>query len=253
MDIRTFLFPDDGLDALCGDSGREGMGTVLEDELLGGAAFVDEEQGSATVRIPERQVSNTGWDVAASLDSHRTRLDHLRGMGEIVVVALAGTDCASAGIEGHDSEAGGAAARPVRTAVLVQHQVPQGNSLAVVLHGLEEDALEVVDEAGFELVVPGAYGCLGEVNLLLRSGGMYAAQGAHGAAVVVPGGTGYKPGCLRIVVDIQRVVLLAGHIVVIVVVVEHQDFGVDAGLLECRTEGCLDEVALLLPGHIHRH
>ena len=168
------------------------MGAVLEDELLGGTAFIHEEKGNAAVRVSEGQISDAGRYVSACLDSHRSGFDHLGGVGKIVVVALAGADCATSGIKSHDTETGRAAARSVWTAVFVQHQIPKGNTLAVVLHGLEENALEVVDEAGFKLVVPSAYGCFREKDFLLRSRRVNAAQGVHGAAVIMPGRAGNK-------------------------------------------------------------
>ena len=74
------------------------MGAVLEDELLGGTAFIHEEEGDAAVRVSEGQISDAGMYVSACLDSHCSRFHHLGGVGKIVVVALEGADCASSGI-----------------------------------------------------------------------------------------------------------------------------------------------------------
>ena len=82
---------------------------------------------------------------------------------------------------------------------------------------------------------------------------MDAVQRAHAAAVVVPGGAG---GIFRgsgVFEDVERIVDLRGDVVEIVVVVEEQDLGLEAGGGERRTDSVAQEVALLLPRHIQRH
>ena len=76
---------------------------------------------------------------------------------------------------------------------------------------------------------------------------MYAVQDGYVAAVVVPGGTLHVAARLRILEDVDRVVLLAGIAVVAVVVVEDQHLRLQAGGSESRADGPFDEIALFLP------
>ena len=83
--------------------------------------------------------------------------------------------------------AGRAAARTVRRALVVEHQVPQQNPFAVAAQRPQEDRLEVVDHAALEIVVPRADRGLGEVDRLVGRGGADVVQLAHATPVVVPG------------------------------------------------------------------
>ena len=80
---------------------------------------------------------------------------------------------------------------------------------------------------------------------------MDATESINGTTVVVPGRTRYIFRSFGIVINVKRIVLLRGNIVIIVIMVENENLGVDSGFLEGRSEGAADEFALLLPSHIH--
>ena len=82
---------------------------------------------------------------------------------------------------------------------------------------------------------------------------MHAVQRRDLTAVVVPGRARCITGRIGIPEDMERIVDLRGDIVEIVVMVEEEDLRRKAGRCKGRTHGILEEIALLLPGHVERH
>ena len=138
-------------------------------------------------------------------------------------------------------------------ALLVQKQVPERHAAAPAVERAEEYRGEVVDQTLAEVVVPRADRGLGEEYLLVGTGVVYAVEGLDAAAVVVPCRARDVACGGRVGKDAERVVLLVGYVVVVVVVVEDPYLGVDAVALEGGAEVVADEVALLLPPHVERH
>ena len=82
---------------------------------------------------------------------------------------------------------------------------------------------------------------------------MHPVERRDAAAVIVPGGTCHVACCGGILHDMERIIDLWCYIVEIVIMVEEQDLGLQAGLRKGRAHGVAYEVALLFPGHIERH
>ena len=174
-------------------------------------------------------------------------------MRHVVIVTVARDGLVVFRRQGDRTETSAASARTVGFPLTVQHQVPQGDPLAEAAQRPQENVPEIVDEATVEGIVPGADGRFGEVNVLVGEGVMDLVQRGNMAPVVVPGASGNILRRLRIFQDMERIVPLGGDVVIVVIVVEQQYLGLDTCRTERRAQRLLDEVPLVLPGHVQGH
>ena len=155
----------------------------------------------------------------------------------------------------HGAIAGLAAAVEVRSAVVVEHQVPHHHGAAVAVDGSQDDMFHVVEQALLQVttVVPGADAGLTEDELLLGSLLANIVELGLRAPVVVIGCTHHELRAGKAFaeggVDVDGVIGLTVHIVVVVVVVEDVDLGLQPGLLE-GTRHALHQRGFLFPGHV---
>ena len=143
----------------------------------------------------------------------------------------------------------------VRTIVVVQHKIPNDDALAPAGDICQAGIFHLVEQryAHVVTVIPGTDGRLGEIEVLLRCGIMHGIELGSRSAVVMVSRSVDVLGCLRVVVDLNRIALLVLFTIVVIVMVKDDDLGLQASRLKCRTEGSLDKVTLLLPRHIERH
>ena len=64
----------------------------------------------------------------------------------------------------------------VRSIVLVQHEIPEGDAFSAAFQQAEEDVPHVIDQTRTEVVVPCAYGGFGEIQFLVRRACDYLVQ-----------------------------------------------------------------------------
>ncbi len=103
------------------------------------------------------------------------------------------------------------------------------------------------------MIVPRTDRCLGEIEVLLGGFLVDILQLGGVSTIVMVSGTVNVLRGIGIGVYLERILLLVGLAVVVVVVVEANDFGLQTGSTESGSEGGLDEITLLLPRHIEGH
>ena len=121
------------------------------------------------------------------------------------------------------------------------------------LERAEEDLSEIVHETNVEVRIPLSDRSFCEIDILFRILRIDLIELFHRTAVAVPCRTVSPFICLRISIDIERIVILASYVVVTVVMVEEENLDIaKTSLFHSRSED-LDKLLLILPRHVHRH
>ena len=218
--------------------------------------LVANHSGDASVSVLEHQNLNSRRGIETA-DFHHlcSRTNHRTCVKNIVPMGIACQSLVVRRVDCHSSIAGlaGTVVRTVRRILVVEHQIPKRHSHSSAFERAEEYGRKIVRQAGAEIVVPLANRSLCEIDVLLRICRHDVVELRNIATVTVPSGTCGPFACLRIGIDVQRIVALVILDVVVVVVVEKENLHfLQARILECRPEN-LDKFLLVLPRHIHRH
>lgn len=143
----------------------EVMRAIVHGDALGLLVGIAQDEGIRAVGILKSGVDDSFIRITGSADARGAGLDHRCQVGDDVIVRVAGYVGVVRVVHIHGAIAGGAGARAsVRTLVAVQHQVPDDDTHAPVVHRAQGDVLHVAVERLAEVaaIVPLADGSLSE-------------------------------------------------------------------------------------------
>jgi len=154
----------------------------------------------------------------------------------------------------HGSVTSLAATFTPRPTFIVQHQIPDYDTFTPVVHCAKGYFTHIFHQTFLQVttIIPHADRSFGKDQFLVRTLLSDIVQFFAPAAIIVVSGSGQESGGYFIIIHLNGVLLLIGHVIVVVIMIESINLRIQSGSLESRTKSVTHKGQFFLPTHEQR-